>query len=159
MDPLLFALFLVACCGAGATGGLFPTGTWYEELEKPSWTPPNWVFPLAWTTLYLLMAFAAARVAPLEGSQYAMAFWAAQIAVNALWTPVFFGLRRIKAAIPVMGCLWLLVAGAMVTHWQLDMLAGLALLPYLIWVTVAGALNVQMWRLNPRVRPIITSEL
>ena len=160
MDALLlFCIFMAACFAAGATGGLFPTGPWYERLEKPSWTPPNWVFPVAWITLYVLMSFAAARVAPQEGSQYAMAFWAAQIAVNAIWTPVFFGLRRLKEAFPIILCLWVLVASAMVAHWRIDWIAGLALLPYLAWVTIAAALNYQVWKLNPDVSPIVPSQL
>ncbi|MEJ6403373.1 tryptophan-rich sensory protein TspO [Yoonia sp. 2307UL14-13] len=154
MDIWLFLMFLTACFGAGATGAAFPPGEWYEKLNKPSWVPPNWLFPVAWTTIYLLMSFAGARVAVLEGSAYAMAFWAMQIAFNALWTPVFFGLRRLKGALPVMAVLWLSVLGCTVTHWQLDMWAGLAFVPYLVWVTVAGALNVAMVRLNPDVEAL-----
>ena len=97
MTYALFAIFLGACFAAGATGALFPPGAWYSTLKKPSWTPPNWLFPVAWTTLYLCMAAAAARVAGAEGSAFAMALWALQIALNTLWTPVFFGLRRIRA--------------------------------------------------------------
>ena len=151
MDIILFLIFLAACFSAGATGALFPPGLWYEKLQKPWFTPPNWMFPVAWTTLYLLMSFAGARVAGEAGSGYAMAFWALQIALNALWTPVFFGLRRLKQAIPVMALLWVAVAGCLVTHWAIDMWAGLAFVPYLIWVTVAGALNVSVARLNPDV--------
>ena len=156
---LLFCIFLAACFGAGTMGALFPPGSWYEQLEKPSWTPPDWVFPVTWTTLYVLISFAAARVAPMEGSQYAMAFWAAQIAVNAIWTPIFFGLRRLKAAIPVILGLWVLVAATMIAHWRLDWIAGLAMLPYLIWVTIAFALNYKVWRLNPDQKPIVPSEI
>lgn len=149
MDILLFLLFFAACCGAGATGALFPPGAWYAQLNKPRWVPPNWLFPLAWTSIYILMSFAAARVAGSEGSGLAMAFWAMQIAFNTLWTPVFFGLRRMKGALPVMAALWGSVLGCTWAHWQLDTLAGLAFLPYLIWVSVAGALNLAMVRLNP----------
>lgn len=159
MDYILFALFLAACFGAGATGGAFPPGEWYFNLKKPSWTPPNWVFPVMWTTIYGLIAFAAARVAVLEGSQYAMAFWAAQIAFNALWTPTFFGLRRLKSALVVMVFLWLSVLGCVVTHWQLDFWAGLAMLPYLCWVTVAGMLNFSVMRMNPDMKPLDLSKL
>ena len=159
MDYIVFAIFLAACFGAGATGAVFPPGAWYEKLNKPSWTPPNWLFPVMWTTIYLLIAFAAARVAGLPGSGYAMAFWAAQIAFNALWTPVFFGLRRLKGALIVMVGLWLSVLGCVVTHWQLDLLAGLAMLPYFIWVSVAGLLNLSVARLNPGVAPLDLSKL
>lgn len=159
MDILLFFLFLAATFGAAATGALFPTGEWYKSLNKPSWVPPDWLFPVAWTSIYLLISFAGARVAGLEGSGYAMAFWAIQIAFNALWTPVFFGLRHLKASLPVMVCLWCAVLGATITHWQLDIWAGLAFLPYLVWVTVAGLLNYTMWRLNPDEKPLQMANL
>lgn len=159
MDYILFAIFLAACFGAGTTGSVFPPGDWYKQLNKPSWTPPNWAFPVMWTTIYLLISFAAARVAVLEGSQYAMAFWAAQIAFNALWTPIFFGLRRLKGALIVMAFLWVSVLGCFITHWQLDVWAGLAMLPYLAWVTVAGALNFSVSRLNPDVAPLDISKI
>ena len=154
MDIWLFFVFLAATFAAGATGGLFPTGEWYKTLNKPTWTPPDWVFPVAWTSIYLLISFAGARVAGVEGSAYAMAFWGVQIAFNALWTPVFFGLRHIKASLPIMAGLWLSVFGATVTHWQVDTLAGLAFVPYLVWVTVAAALNIAMVRLNPDQKPL-----
>jgi tryptophan-rich sensory protein len=159
MDILLFFLFLAATIGAGATGALFPTGSWYRGLNKPSWVPPNWLFPVAWTSIYLLIAFAGARVAGLEGSAYAMAFWAIQIVLNALWTPVFFGLRHLRASIPIMACLWCAVLGATITHWQLDTWAGLAFMPYLAWVSVAAALNLSMVRLNPGQKPLDMANL
>lgn len=154
MDIFLFCVFLAATFAAGATGALFPTGEWYKGLNKPSWVPPNWLFPVAWTSIYLLISFAGARVAVLDGNAYAMAFWGLQIAFNTLWTPVFFGLRHLKGSLPVMACLWLAVAGATVTHFQLDFWAGLAFVPYLVWVTVAAALNVAMVRLNPDQKPL-----
>ncbi|WP_281968205.1 tryptophan-rich sensory protein TspO [Roseovarius nanhaiticus] len=159
MDISLFAIFLAACFGAGATGAMFPTGPWYQRLSKPSWTPPNWAFPVMWTSIYLLIAFAGARVAPLEGNGYAMAFWAMQIAFNTLWTPIFFGLRRLKGALPVMACLWVAVLGATITHFQLDLWAGLAFVPYFIWVSIAGALNFTVWRLNPNEKPLRPAEI
>jgi tryptophan-rich sensory protein len=99
--------------------------------------------------LYLSSAYAAARIAPMEGSAYGMAFWAMQIAFNTLWTPIFFGLHRIKAAFFVMIGLWTAVAGTMVSFFMLDWIAGALFVPYLIWVTVAGALNASVWARNP----------
>ena len=157
MDFALFGIFLLACCAAGATGAMFPPGPWYERLQKPSWTPPDWVFPVAWTSIYLLISFAGMRVAALDGSGYALAFWAAQAGFSTLWTPVFFGLRRMKGALIVMIPLWLSVAAATWTHMQVDTLAGLAFVPYLIWVTVAAALNASVARLNPDVQPLVPS--
>jgi benzodiazapine receptor len=159
MDVLLFAIFLAATFGAGATGAMFPTGQWYKSLTKPDWTPPNWVFPVVWTSIYVLISIAGARVAGEPGSAFAMAFWAAQIAFNTLWTPIFFGLRRLWAALPVMAALWVSVLGATITHWQVDWVAGLAFLPYLVWVTIAAFLNLSVARLNPGVPPLRPADL
>lgn len=148
---LCFAIFLAACFAAGATGTLFPPGKWYEDLNKPTWTPPNWLFPVAWTTLYLLMAGAGARVAVSPDNAVAMALWALQIALNGLWTPVFFGLRRIRLGLVVLVGLWISVFSGMIALWQVDWLAGLMFAPYLAWVSVAGALNLSVMRLNPEV--------
>ncbi|KUF10016.1 tryptophan-rich sensory protein TspO [Pseudoponticoccus marisrubri] len=146
---ILFVIFLLACFAAGTTGAIFPPGPWYRDLSKPSWTPPDWLFPVAWTTLYICMAAAAARVAVTDQAGLPMALWALQIALNALWTPVFFGLKQIKAGMAVLGALWLSVAATMVALWQVDALSGALFLPYLAWVSVAGALNGAVWRLNP----------
>ena len=151
MDLALFATFLVACGAAAATGAMFGPGEWYLSLKKPWWTPPGWLFPVAWTTLYICMAAAAARVAVLPGSGQALAFWAVQIAFNTLWTPVFFGLHRMKAAMIVMVGLWLAVAATLVSFALLDGVAGLLMAPYLLWVTIAGTLNFTVIRLNPEM--------
>ena len=155
---LLYLVFLAACFGAGATGAAFPPGKWYETLSKPAWTPPDWAFPVAWTSIYLLISFAGARVALMDGNSWAMAFWAMQAAFSTLWTPVFFGLRRLRGSLLVMAPLWLAVLGATVAHWRLDLWAGLAFAPYLAWVTVAAALNVSVARRNPDVVPLKPNE-
>lgn len=149
MDWTLLPIFLLACSAAWATGALFPPGEWYRRLEKPRWTPPNALFPLVWSLLYCAIAVAAARAASAEGAQIALAFWSAQIAFNTLWTPVFFGLRRMRAALVVMGALWITVAGTLLALWPVDRIAALLFLPYLAWVTVAGALNYSLVRRNP----------
>lgn len=134
---------------AGSTGALFPPGDWYQALKKPRWTPPNWVFPVAWTTLYICIAAAGARVAMLPGAGLAMAFWALQVALNGLWTPVFFGLRRMKLGLIVLSALWVAVACTMLLLFLQDQIAGLLFVPYLVWVSIAGALNLSVLRLNP----------
>ncbi|MFD1341216.1 tryptophan-rich sensory protein TspO [Litorisediminicola beolgyonensis] len=146
---LLFAIFLAACFAAGSTGGLFPPGEWYRKLDKPSWTPPDWVFPVTWTTLYLCMATAGARAALADGNAVAVALWSLQIALNGLWTPVFFGLRKLKLGLVVLGCLWISVAATLVALWQVDWIAGALFVPYLVWVSIAGALNASVLRRNP----------
>lgn len=158
MDLFVFVICLAACAAAATTGAAFPPGPWYLTLDRPSWTPPNWVFPVAWTTLYIAMSIAAARVAPLEGSGTAMALWGLQIALNTLWTPVFFGLRRFGGAIIVVVGIWIAVAATMLMFWELDPQAGWLFVPYLIWCTIAAALNIAMWRRNPQVEPLIFGE-
>jgi translocator protein len=151
MDWLLFFTFLAAAGAASSTGAMFKPGDWYQALAKPSWTPPSWAFPVVWSFLYIAMSVAAARVAVLPGSGQALAFWGAQIAFNTLWSPIFFGLGRMGAAFIAMMGLWLFVALTMVAFFQLDVVAGALFVPYLVWVTAAGALNWQVWRLNPGV--------
>ena len=149
MDFTLFATYFIACGAAAATGAMFNPGDWYDSLSKPRWTPPNWVFPVTWTVLYIFMAASAARVAVLPNTGQAMALWAVQIAFNTLWTPVFFGLRRLRAAMVVMVGLWLSVAATMVAFFMADTWAGLMFAPYLLWVTIAGALNFSVLQRNP----------
>jgi benzodiazapine receptor len=144
----LFLTYLAACGAAAATGAMFQPGEWYRGLSKPRWTPPDWLFPVAWTVLYLSMSAAAARVAMLPDTGQALALWSVQIALNTLWTPVFFGLRRIGAGLVIIGLLWLAVAATMVAFWQHDWIAGALFVPYLVWVTVAGMLNRSVWYRN-----------
>ena len=149
MDLTLFATYFIACAAVATTGALFNPGDWYDSLSKPNWTPPNWVFPVTWTVLYIFMAASAARVAVLLDTALAMALWAVQIAFNTLWTPIFFGLRRLRAAMIVMAGLWLSVAATTVAFSMADTWAGLMFAPYLVWVTIAGALNFSVLRRNP----------
>ena len=149
MDLSVFLVYLAACCAAAATGSLFPPDKWYfEELRKPTWTPPSWLFPLAWSALYIASAVAAARVAGREGAALATAFWALQIALNTLWSPIFFGLKRLGAAMVALSGLWLAVVASTISFFAIDTTAGLLMSPYIVWVSYAGALNWWIWRKN-----------
>ena len=150
MDWMLFLTFLAACGAAGTTGSMFEPGKWYEGLDKPVWTPPGIVFPLVWITVYIAIAYAAMRIALLDGAGQALAFWAAQIAFNTLWSPVFFGLKRMRAAMAILCFLWVSVAATMISFWVLDPVAGALFAPYLLWVSIAGALNFSVLRRNPQ---------
>jgi tryptophan-rich sensory protein len=145
---MTFYIFLIACCAAGSTGILFQPGSWYDGLQKPRFTPPNWLFPVAWTAIYLLLAWAGYRLTLIPGSQTVLALWAAQIALNTLWTPVFFGAHRIFAGMVIIVALWLVVAAMVLMAIQLDLITGLILFPYLVWLTVAAALNFSILRHN-----------
>tara|TARA_B100001173_G_C15734442_1_gene440002 strand:- start:4 stop:450 length:447 start_codon:yes stop_codon:yes gene_type:complete len=143
-----FLVFLFACMAAGLTGSLFPPGKWYSELNKPVWTPPNWVFPVAWPILYLLMSYSGATLANLESAGSALALWALQISLNTLWTPVFFGLKNLKLGLIIIFLLLVSVAICTYVFWLYAWIAGLLFLPYLAWVVFAAALNAAVFKLN-----------
>ena len=143
-----FLVFLFACMAAGLTGSLFPPGKWYSELNKPVWTPPNWVFPVAWPILYLLMSYSGATLANLESAGSALALWALQISLNTLWTPVFFGLKNLKLGLIIIFLLLVSVAICTYVFWLYAWIAGLLFLPYLAWVIFAAALNAAVFKLN-----------
>lgn len=143
-----FLVFLFACMAAGLAGSLFPPGRWYSELNKPVWTPPNWVFPVAWPILYLLMSYSGATLANLESAGSALALWALQISLNTLWTPVFFGLKNLKLGLIIIFLLLMSVAISTYVFWLYAWIAGLLFLPYLAWVTFAAALNAAVFKLN-----------
>ena len=145
---MTFYIFLLACAAAASTGIFFKPGQWYESLAKPGFTPPNWLFPVAWTTIYLLLAWAGYRLTQIPGSQVVLALWAAQIALNTLWTPVFFGAQRILASMLILTLLWLVVAVMVVMALRLDVITGLILFPYLVWLCLAGALNFSILNKN-----------
>ena len=133
---------------AGLTGSLFPPGKWYSELNKPVWTPPNWVFPVAWPILYLLMSYSGATLANLESAGSALALWALQISLNTLWTPVFFGLKNLKLGLIIIFLLLVSVAICTYVFWLYAWISGLLFLPYLAWVVFAAALNAAVFKLN-----------
>jgi tryptophan-rich sensory protein len=153
MDYGLFFTYLAACGAAAATGALFSPGDWYKGIRKPGWTPPDWLFPVAWTTLYLCMSLAAMRIAQSGDvrAPQALGFWTIQITLNALWSPVFFGLRRMRSALIVVALLWVAVAVTMIAFFRIDWLAGLLFLPYIVWVSTATALNAAVLRRNPEM--------
>ena len=144
----IFLLGFLACIAAGSTGSLFPTGDWYKSLNKPSWTPPDWVFPIAWLYLYIAMAYSLARVYGAPGNDLFLIFWALQLVFNTLWTPVFFGLHRIKLGFIILLCLWVSVVIMVVLAFYIDLIAGLLLTPYIVWGSYAGALNFSIIQLN-----------
>jgi tryptophan-rich sensory protein len=124
---------------------------WYPSLAKPSWTPPNWVFGPVWTFLYLTMGVAAWLVwrrAGWAAAAIPLTLFAAQLALNALWTPLFFGLHRPDLAFADIVVLWLAIVAATVAFWRVTPSAAILMLPYLAWVSFASALNFAIWRMN-----------
>ena len=144
----LFPLFLLTCGVAAAAGVLFKPGQWYRDLDKPIWTPPNWLFPMVWAVLYVLMALAATRVASLPGTELALVLWGLQITINTLWSGVFFGLHRMLAGAVIIAILWVAVLATTLAFWTHDAISALMMVPYLIWGTYALALNTSVWLRN-----------
>ncbi|NBN63100.1 TspO/MBR family protein [Pannonibacter tanglangensis] len=142
------AIFACLVLFAAASGAVFKPGTWYASLRKPGWTPPDWAFPVVWSVLYVLIGYAGWRLWTGTGWSLALFFWGLQLAANALWSWLFFGLRRMDLALADLVLLWLAIVGFIVTALPLDPVAALLFLPYLLWVSVAGLLNVSVLRLN-----------
>jgi len=144
--------WLALCFAAAGTAVFVSTGSWYSSLLKPAWNPPSWVFGPAWTLLYMTMAVAAWLVWR-EGGWKAqwrpLGFFLLQWLLNALWTPLFFGMHRPGLAFAEIVALWLVLAVTLVSFWRVKKAAGGLLVPYLAWVTFAAALNFSIWRLNP----------
>ena len=148
---LALAGFLVITFCAPAAGAFSLPRSWYATLEKPAWNPPAWVFGPAWTLLYTLMAVAAWLVWRQGGfarQKGPLTLYFVQLALNAAWTPVFFGAHQLGAALGVILALWLAILITMVHFWRVRLAAGLLFAPYLAWVTFATALNFTLWRMN-----------
>ncbi len=124
----------------------------YQVMNQPPLSPPGWLFPVVWTVLYLLMGYASYRVlvsgAPAEQIKKALTLYGAQLFQNFIWSPIFFGLQWYWAAFLVLIGLWVLIYLTMRAFSQIDEQAGDLLLPYILWVTFAGYLNLGVALLN-----------
>lgn len=148
---------IVVCQGAGILGSLATVpniDTWYRTLEKPGFTPPDGVFGPVWTTLYLMMGLALYRVwnrrEETEGGLFrqAMAAFFVQLALNALWSILFFGLHSPWLGLIDIGLLWLAIIVTIRLFAAIDRPAAWLLVPYLLWVSYAAVLNAAIWRMN-----------
>lgn len=148
--PLL--LFILLTVAVGAAGSLFTqpnVPTWYAQLNHPDITPPNWVFGPVWTTLYVLMAFAAWRVWRITGlKSVEMLAWGLQLALNFAWSVIFFALHKIGAALVEILLLDLAILYTLLLFWRQDRIAGAMMLPYLAWTGFATLLTWRFWQLN-----------
>lgn len=143
--------WLVVCYGVAAVAGLFTPGAWYDHLAKPDWTPPGWLFGPVWTVLYGMMAVAAWLVwkeKGLRGAQPALGIFGFQLALNLIWSWLFFGLQEVGLALVEIVALWMAILLTATAFWRENRAAGVLLIPYLLWVGFAVALNFRIWRLN-----------
>jgi benzodiazapine receptor len=152
------ALFVVLALAVGALGAVFSPGVsaaamhWYAALVKPEWLPPQDWFAPVWTVLYVLMGIAAWliwRERYHRGRSAAIAAYAVQLLLNALWPPLFFGLKNIDAGLFDIVALWLAIAWTMREFARVRIAAAITLVPYFLWVSLAAAINLALWKLNP----------
>jgi benzodiazapine receptor len=148
----LFSLFI--CFSPAVIGGLVTAKNicpWYDTLSKPSFTPPNWVFSPAWTILYTLMAislFFVLKTANSKDKTYGLVFFAIQLFLNGLWSVLFFGLHSILGALANIILLLLFIILTMLKFYKISKPAFYLLIPYLLWVSFATALNFAVFILN-----------
>ena len=139
---------LVGALSGIASGGDF--GSFYQSLQRPPFAPPGWLFPVAWVVLYALMGISAYLVGREETSQGSAAlklYWL-QLAVNFLWSPVFFRFRSLGGAAAVIVVLVLLVTGMTVWFWRIRKAAGILNIPYVLWTAYATYLTIGILKLN-----------
>jgi tryptophan-rich sensory protein len=125
---------------------------WYQQLIKPSWTPPDWIFPIVWPLLYLMMAISFWIIWTYQGQPHpkkgVFTIFFVQLALNMLWSPVFFTLKSPYYALVVIALLWLSLIATIFSFYRFSKLAAFLLIPYLLWVTYALTLNLGVWALN-----------
>jgi benzodiazapine receptor len=146
-----FVLLCLTTGGIGAWVTVPGVATWYPMIAKPSWTPPDWIFGPVWTALYLMMGCAGWliwRDDNTAGRRAALTAWFAQLALNLVWSPLFFGFHAVGLALIDIYLLWLLIARFFFTAWSLSRTAALLFLAYWVWVTYATALNLAIWLMN-----------
>lgn len=153
--PLLISIALAQL--AGLIGSLFTTpniASWYVTLVKPGFTPPSWLFGPVWLTLYTLMGLAAYliwRERKHEAARFSLWLYGVHLIINALWSVIFFGLHDIAMAFLVITTLWLAILGLIILFYRSNKTAAYLLIPYLLWVSYALALNAALWTLNQSV--------
>ncbi len=154
-DMILLAVSLVSCLAAGFVGAFFTSGsipTWYAELNKPAFNPPNWVFAPVWTILYILMALAAFLVwrqgLAKPGVKSALLLFILQLVLNVAWSFIFFAQHSPFFAYLDIMALWITIVLTSVLFYQITRPAAWLMIPYLLWVSFAAVLNFAVWRLN-----------
>lgn len=155
-DALGLAGWLVFTFGIAAIGarGSMSAQTLYEQLAQPAWAPPPWVFGPVWSVLYALMAIAAWlvwRSAEMRVVRTPLALFVVQLALNALWSWLFFAWRLGGFAFAEVLLLWILIVSTVIAFWRVRPVAGVLLIPYLLWVGFAAVLNLVLWQMNPDV--------
>lgn len=155
MSLVRLTLCVLLCLAVGAAGSYFTTAeipTWYAALNKPAWTPPNIAFPVVWTALYVMMAVTLwllwDRVPPSPARTTALGWFFVQLALNAIWSPIFFGAHATRAALIIVVLMFVAIVMTIRTTWPLHRTAAMLLIPYLLWIAYASTLNAGIVAMN-----------
>lgn len=146
----------------GFGGAIFTSNNidnWYALIQKPDWRPPNWAFGPVWTFLYLSMGFASYLIwRDDQGTSRVvnLSVYAANLLVNWIWTPIFFGWHQVRSAFYVIILLDVIVVSMCVLFFRINKIAGALIIPYIIWLGLATCLNWSIWQLNgPNPEPVV----
>lgn len=146
---------LALCVGVGFISGSVTTAeimTWYASLNKPSWTPPNWAFPVVWNILYVMMGVSLwllwDRAGDTPARRTAIIAFVLQLALNAAWSPVFFGMHQTRVALAIIVLMAIAIAATIIAAWRTQRTAAWLLMPYLAWAIYATTLNAGVVALN-----------
>ncbi|MDD5398472.1 MAG: tryptophan-rich sensory protein [Dehalococcoidia bacterium] len=155
-DIIKLLISLAACFGAGFIGSLFTRAAipgWYVLLEKPSFTPPNWLFAPVWFLLYILMGISVFLVwrkgIKVFHVREGLIIFIIQLVLNTLWSYAFFGLKSPLWGLVVIVPLWTAILLTMINFYRVSRTASFLLIPYILWVSYATALNFSIYLLNP----------
>lgn len=143
---------------SGKMAGPSSDSRWYQGLAKPAFQPPAWVFPIAWTILYILLGVALAMILNARGAKWrglALSLFAFQMMLNLLWSPLFFGAHQVSAALLLLLVLFVAAAACTILFKSIRKMAGWLMLPYLAWLAFATLLNFEVDRLNPDAETFI----
>lgn len=148
--------WIVVCFIASALGAIasVQSSAFYSQLSQPAWAPPSWVFGPVWTILYLMMAVSAWLVWKSGGfrqNRVALSFFLVQLTFNTLWSWLFFAWHLGSLAFVDITFLWVFIVVTIIYFWRANPIAGALLIPYLLWVSFAAALNYSIWQLNPTI--------
>ncbi len=153
-DYLSLAISIAICFSVAAIGSIFTSisvDNWYQNLTKPIWSPPNWVFGPVWTTLYLSMAVSLWLVwlrRKKDSIKLGLVLFAVQLFANLIWSALFFGLQNPLWAMFDILALLAAIAATIVVFWRISKIAGGLMIPYFLWVCFAAFLNYSIWSLN-----------
>ncbi len=148
----IFALltFFGLSFATASSGAVFRPGEWYRGLLKPTWTPPNWAFPVVWSVLFCTIAVSGWLVWETAGwsAWPALSLFVVHLVANAAWSFIFFGMRRLDWAMAEVVFLWVLILAVIAAFAEISPTAAFLLGPYLVWVSIAAALNFRLLQLN-----------